>query len=302
MPARFILSFDCEGKWGSADGLTAGHRRDLTDRKLRDAYRSILALLDQYQVPATFAFAGAFSKSRERFAELRPEIEALALRFPAYLAPALRDIDETGGDGWHGADLVEAVNAAPTAHEIALHGVTHIPWTQMDAAAVAAELQLFERLEGPVRHSRTFVYPRNLVAHQDQLAAQNFAGYREARHHGSRLVSLLSEFNLFERPEAPHPTASIIRIPAGFFLNWRSGLRTLVPPAITRFRAKLLLDRAAKSDAIVHYWLHPENIATAPATLDLLRALLAEVAAARSAGRCIVLTQLGYCDWIKSLH
>jgi hypothetical protein len=56
------------------------------------------------------------------------------------------------------------------------------------------------------------------------------------------------------------------------------------------------------SDGVVHYWLHPENIASAPATLGLLRMLLREVADAREAGRCEVMTQLDYCGWAKSLH
>ena len=300
MPARFILSFDCEGKWGSADGLTEQHRRDLTGDRLRRAYDAILALLDKHRVQATFAFAGAFSQSAGAFARLRPEIEELARRAPEYLGPALRDIDETGGDGWHGAHLVDAVAKAETSHEIALHGVTHVPWTQMDDAFADAEMRLFEALDGPVRESRTFVYPRNLVAHVDKLTASRFLGFREGRPARSRLCSLLSEFDLFAEPEQHAPGGDIVRIPAGYFLNWRSGARRLVPPAITHLRARRLLDRAEPADGIVHYWLHPENIATAPATLDLLEALVGEVARRRDAGQCTVLTQLGYCRSLES--
>lgn len=295
MPARFILSFDCEGKWGSADGLTAQHRRDLTDGKLRDAYGAILRLLDEHSIEATFAFAGLFSQSPTAFARLRPNVDTLAKRAPEYLGPALRDIDETDGNGWHGAALVEAVGVARTAHEIALHGVTHVPWTQMDASFVDAEMRLFGELAGPVRASRTFVYPRNLVAHSGALTEQGFLGFRNARADRSRLRSLLSEFNLFEAPERGELAGGIIVIPAGFFLNWRSGARRLVPPAVTQMRARRLLDRAGATDAVVHYWLHPENIATAPSTLGLLSALVREVADRRDKGLCTVLTQLGYC-------
>lgn len=300
MPARFVLSFDCEGKWGSADGLTAGHRHHLTDHKLRDAYSAILGVLDEYQVEATFAFAGAFSQSATGFARIRPEIVAMAKKAPDYLRPALRDIDETGGDGWHGAVLVQTVGAARMPHEIALHGVTHVPWTQMDPAFVNAELGLFERLEGPVRNSRTFVYPRNRVAHVDALEARGFVGFRAAGADRSRLRSLLSELNLFEQPEHGQMREGILAIPAGYFLNWRSGARRLVPPAITKLRAKRLLDGAAATNAVVHYWLHPENIATAPSTLQLLDTLVREVAARRDAGHCVVLTQLGYCRSTES--
>jgi peptidoglycan/xylan/chitin deacetylase (PgdA/CDA1 family) len=281
--------------------LRPSHGRDLGEAKLRRAYSSILDLLDEYEVPATFAFAGAFSQSPEGFARIRPEIEALSQLAPGYLAPALRDIDRTTGDGWHGHRLVDAVAEARTAHEIALHGVTHVPWTQMDAAFAEAEMRLFEALEGPVRASRTFVYPRNLVAHEDVLGRHGFAGFRLARPGRSRLSSLVSEFNLFEEPESPLRSDALVHIPAGFFLNWRSGPRRLVPPWLTRARARRLLDRATATGGVVHYWLHPENVATAPSTLDLLRMLLSDVAAARDAGSCQVLTQLGYCRWIESL-
>jgi len=300
VPARFVLSFDCEGKWGSADGLTAGDRRDLKDQKLRDAYGAILSVLDEYRIEATFAFAGAFSQSASGFARIRPAIEALASEAPDYLRPALRDIDETGGEGWHGAALVEAVGTARMQHEIALHGVTHIPWTQMDPAFVDTELGLFESLEGPVRSSRTFVYPRNRVAHVDALEARGFLGFRAAPPDRSRFRSFLSEFNLFDQPEQEQRREGILAIPAGYFLNWRSGARRLVPPAITKLRAKRLLDGAAATNAVVHYWLHPENIATAPSTLQLLDTLVGEVAARRDAGHCVVLTQLGYCRSTES--
>lgn len=295
MTARFILSFDCEGKWGSADELTRAHRRDLTDQGLRDVYALILALLDEYAIEATFAFVGIFSQSAKAFSRMRPKIEQLAQEAPAYLRPALDDIDDVGGDGWHGDALVAAVADEATSHEIALHGVTHVPWASMDRGFAETEMLLFEDLEGPVRNSKTFVYPRNRVAHTDVLAARGFAGFRAARPKRSRLDSLLSEFNIFEIPEQDRPESRTREIPAGFFLNWRNGFRRLVPSAVTRLRARRLLDRAAVSSGVVHYWLHPENIATAPSTFSLLRALVEDVARARDAGNCEVLTQLAYC-------
>lgn len=301
MTARFILSLDCEGKWGAADHLTGRHRTELTDERLREAYRSIVAVLDEFRIPATFAFVGAFTQSRTDFARVRPGIEALSRNAPHYLGPALRDLYETDGSGWHGDHLVDLVGQAQAGHEIALHGVTHVPWTDMDDASAQAELALLQQLEGPIRESATFVYPRNLVAHTDLLAKHGFKGYRTARRR-SRLWSLLSEFNLFEAPERPSNGNDIVSIPAGFFLNWRCGARRLVPLAVTAARAKRLLRGGAANNGVVHYWLHPENMASAPATLAVLKLLLREVAAAREAGRCEIMTQAGYCRWMECLH
>jgi len=300
--ATFILSFDCEGKWGVADALASAHARQLTDERLGEAYRHILALLDEHEIGATFAFVGSFAQTREAFARVRPALEEFVRDYPHYLGPALEQIADGKADGWHGDHLVEFVGNARTAHEIALHGVTHVPWTAMDRRSAEAELTLFESLEGPVRESRTFVYPRNLVAHSGLLAEHGFLGFRTAVPPRSRSASLLSEFNLLAAPEQPIAGGSIITIPAGYFLNWRHGVRRLVPPAVTVMRARRLLDAAAASDGIVHYWLHPENIVSAPATLPLLRMLLREVAQARDAGRCEVRTQVAYCREQQSLR
>lgn len=253
MPARFILSLDCEGKWGVADSLTTAHGRDLADARLAQAYGDVLRLLDAHDITATFAFAGLFSQTAEQFGRLRPHVEAFADHAPDYLRPALRDIAATQGSGWHGAHLVEAVAAARAGHEIALHGVTHVPWAHLSEDLAKAELALFERLEGPVRESRTFVFPRNLVAHVRLLEEHGMLGYRTARRVRSRAASLASEFNIFLRPEPPAPSTGLVPIPGGFFLNWQNGARRLVPPMITLHRARRLLDRATSSGGVVHY-------------------------------------------------
>ena len=82
MTATFILSLDCEGKWGVADLLGSDHARQLTDDRLRKAYAEIVALLDEHQVPATFAFVGAFAQKPEAFARIAPEIEEMARNYP----------------------------------------------------------------------------------------------------------------------------------------------------------------------------------------------------------------------------
>ena len=76
LTARFILSLDCEGKWGVADHLTPANHAQLTDAKLREAYRSILDLLDRYAIPATFAYVGCFSLSAVELAQRRAAQDA----------------------------------------------------------------------------------------------------------------------------------------------------------------------------------------------------------------------------------
>lgn len=305
MTAKFILSLDCEGKWGVADHLTAHDHETLSDARLRAAYAGILAALDEFDIPATFAFVGTFSLSAARLKALTPALADFARDVPGYLEPALADIAGGTKQGWTGDWAVEAVNGARTPHEIGLHGATHVPWTWpgMTPDMARRELGLIYGARAPIlARTTTFIFPRNRGDHPELLDDFGIAGLRATREYPSRIASLASEFNIFEKPEGVPPPATPLSIPAGYFVNWLSGGRKLVPQAVSRLRARRLLERAARTGETVHYWTHPENIASAPATLDLLRGILAEVAAMRDAGRCEVLTQDGWCRRVDPVH
>lgn len=296
MTARFILSLDCEGKWGVADALTRFHHSTLSRHRLSEAYSRILALLDEFNVPATFAFVGLFGESHKSLVALFPELDRLAARSPGYLRLALSDIRDGGGDGWHGDWAIDAVQKARAGHELALHGITHVPWGSIDRKFAADELALLPMLDSPLRHAETFIFPRNEIAHVDLLAAVGIKGYRLAHTFWSRASSLANEFNLFSSPEdGLPPYGAICRIPAGYFVNWQHGARRLVPRQLSSLRARQMLLRAKKRDRVVHYWLHPENVASAPQTLDNLRDIVGFVARMRDAGRCEIMTQRDYC-------
>ena len=290
----FILSLDCEGRWGIADRPAAATAQFLDDEPLKRAYQGTLALLDELRISATFAFVGLFAESKAGFDRIRPGLDALAAAGSDYLAAALKRTDE-GREGWHGAWAVDAVGSAKTSHEIALHGITHQPWGEIDRELAEAELALHSELSSPARKARTFIAPRNQVGHVDLLKSIGIEGYREAPPRRPRAVSLLSEFNLLQRAQR-YPRRrddGLVAIPSGFFVNTAGGPRRLVPPALTKLRARRMLDSAADGE-VVHFWLHPENIAAAPGTLDTLRAILTLVADRRERGRCEVLTQLDY--------
>jgi peptidoglycan/xylan/chitin deacetylase (PgdA/CDA1 family) len=300
MVARFIRSLDCEGKWGVADQLTASVHRQLSDADLRIGYRNVLNLLSEFGVPATFAFVGLFAESLEGFRRLIPALQPLVSISPDYLAPALADAERGSRQGWHGDWAIDELLSSSTPHELALHGVTHIPWDSMNFTQAQSEMQLLDAIEGPVRNATTFVYPRNRVAHAELLGDFGIAGYRKSPPPKSRLAALLAEFDIFARPEWEGPTGKPQPIPAGHFVNWQSRTRRIVPIELSTLRADRMLREAAVRDGIVHFWLHPENVVTAPRTLVLLRKIIELVARYREAGRCEVMTQADYCRSIDS--
>ncbi len=287
MTGTAIISLDCEGRWGVADHLTPALAEGLTDARLRAAYRAITDLFAKADIAATFAFVELFTRPASR--ETTGLVRDLAQELP-YLASAAAGL-AAGDEGWVGDWALDM--AGEGGHEIAFHGTTHVPWSDLTRDQAWREMEL-----APPEHRQTMVFPRNVVAHLDVLAEFGCKAYRGHRQFASRAQSLLSEFDI-DTPSQPMPDAansSPVELPSGIFINWRSGPRKLVPPAVTRRRARNLLDDAARTRGVAHFWLHPENISTAPSTLANLEGIVAEIVRFRDAGQIRVATQLSALD------
>lgn len=282
MAGTFILSLDCEGKWGVADHLDAGIHAALTDGALRRSYTEIVAALKSRAMPATFAVVDFFTRSP---GELRNLGRGEARTLLPYTKAAWDDLVNGTGQGWSAPWLTDLIAAD---HEISSHGASHTPFGDLDGPSLALELEMI----GKDKY-RTIIFPRNDVAHVERLAELGMIGYREKRS-GTKFSRIADEFNLFERSERPKVSAPVAAIPAGYFINWRAGVRRLIPPAVSRARVRRLIDHAIATDGVVHYWTHPENIVTAPATMENFLAVCDEAVRGRDRGVRIV-TQEQYC-------
>lgn len=309
MAGTFILSLDCEGKWGMADHLTADHHRWLTSSRLRDAYEQLLGLFGEYEIAGTFAFVMALLLSDREQRERNELFQDREIEGKNWLA-AFRTAQAEGKmQGWTMPELLELVQSRGD-HEVACHGFSHLPLREdmVPANAMRLELTAAEQVAADRGLSLdTFVYPRNLVGRPEMLAEAGFAGYRSRLPsrggYAGKALGLLAEMNVAEKPQ-PHALRSlgITAIPSGYFFNWRQGARRLVPPAVTVRRWTGLLRRAEVESGVVHLWLHPHNIISAPGTLDVLKAVLREVAVRRDAGTIDVQTQRTYCRDREALH
>ncbi|MFL6727006.1 MAG: hypothetical protein ACJ8FS_10910 [Sphingomicrobium sp.] len=300
-PARFIISLDCEGKWGMADNLKPYHHEYLTDAALARAYERLVRLLGGYQVPATFAFVMAFvltPEEREQFSS------DLVGDDPDPWLLAYREQTKSGhSQGWHVPAALDIVRAATPSHEIACHSFCHRPLGDRSISAGGANAELgAAKAVGRLKSLslETFVFPRNEVGHLAELRAHGFIGYRERlrRPKGrlGRALSLAEELNLWAPSQQQSTIADgIVPIPSGRFLNWRFGARSLVPTIATVRRWRHQLRDAVANGGVVHLWLHPHNLITAPATESLLQRVLAEVADMRDSGQLRIVTQRDYC-------
>jgi peptidoglycan/xylan/chitin deacetylase (PgdA/CDA1 family) len=302
MPGRFIISFDCEGKWGMADHITRHHDRVITGTALIRAYEKLLGLLAAYEVPATFAFVMGFVLSggeREQLAQQFCDVKVNGRNWMRNFRAA----EEHGKlDGWFCPEAFELVRSHAE-HEIACHGFRHIPLAEGAVSEADARFELgAARLAAELKRVRlqTFVFPRNQVGHVELLKQEGYIGYRTAPKQssfGGRLADLGNELCVWEKaqPELSR-NDTIVSIPSGYFLNWRAGIRQLVPRRITALRWQSIIEDAIVGNRVTHVWLHPHNIITGPETFDTLERLLAQVVEARTVGTMRTLTQLAFCE------
>jgi peptidoglycan/xylan/chitin deacetylase (PgdA/CDA1 family) len=300
----FIVSLDCEGKWGMADHLQPYIQQHFTDAALAALYDDLVRLFASYDVPATFAYVMAFTLSPEERRAF-PQLDGGAGRRPdPWMAHHWADLERGNQQGWFQPHALDAVKADGR-HEIASHGFCHRPLgdgmiseaeaeAELDAAAAAAALK-------GVR-LRTIIFPRNMVGHLGLLRRKGYIGYRELLRRPAgrlgRLARLGEEFNMWPATQAvvsPSP-GELVRIPAGYFFNWRFGARRRVPAWVTVKRWTNLIDKAAATGSVAHLWLHPHNLITGPETRGTLEQVLRHAARLRDAGRIQIQTQERYCE------
>lgn len=299
MTATFILSFDCEGKWGMADRLTSEIDRSITDESNTYVYEAILQTLQRHEIAATFAVVGLFVTGPDGVNQFRNQLSESPAHDLWMRAP-LRALDSNSIGGWYKTDLLERLKIA--SHEVASHSLTHVPFdgANVDTETRSLELALMQEVGTQQGISfDTFVYPRNLIVEPDLLTDVGILGYRtnrDFRGHPklARLESFASEFNIFQRSEAQSLCERPVAIPSGVFLNWRHGLRRSVPIHVSVARWKHVLDHAERTNGVAHLWLHPHNLLTAPTCLRLLDLLLDLVSERQKSGRLVVRTQAEY--------
>jgi hypothetical protein len=113
--ATCLISFDCEGKWGIADWVSADQHEYFRHDRLTGVYEQLVQLLARYELKATFAFVGAFTLSpelyREQIERYFPDWDNTAVN--PWIAAFKREMAQGIVDGWLNADAFNVVAACP---------------------------------------------------------------------------------------------------------------------------------------------------------------------------------------------
>jgi peptidoglycan/xylan/chitin deacetylase (PgdA/CDA1 family) len=296
----FIISIDTELAWGAVHSGQF-ERRKKQYQLARKAVEELLALMEKYDIRATWALVGHLflEECHPVNGEKHPEIKR-----PDYSwysgdwftnDPSSNLASEPN---WYGSDIVQRILNCKVSQEIGCHTFSHVIVGDPGCTRESFESELRACRVQAEKHNlplRSFIFPRNSINHLDTLADQGFIAYRGvenswySRFPGmfSRIGHLLDNF----LPTAP-PTVMPVQegrlwnLPASYYFPPTDGVWRTMPAVLRTFKVKQGLREAAKRHQIMHLWFHEFNIATdKDRLLGSLEEIFTEVARLRDKGQ-----------------
>lgn len=298
----FIISFDCEGKWGMIDHLSEQNSNLLTNERLNDVYSNITDIMNIFNIKGTFAFVGAFTMTKEEFINLNHFFNN-----KSWLKRLLKDVENNKFDGWLNPKALDIVRSKKI-HEIASHSFSHLPLSEslIDKKMFIDEMKKMQIIMNLKDIDiSTFIYPRNIAGFISELNQFGIKGYRQ-NYFGNdsyllgKAKSFLSELNITQKAQEHSLYQEPIKIPSGYFLNWRSKLRKSIPISVSIKRWERAINDAIVNNRVIHLWTHPHNFITGNKQYKLFENILKIVSEARDERKINILTQNEYCRMIAS--
>jgi peptidoglycan/xylan/chitin deacetylase (PgdA/CDA1 family) len=286
--AALCISIDLEMAWGRWEQIDALYLR-LAEQADRPIVRRLLELSERYDIPMTWAVVGRIFDDSPGFKGLQGPREA-----------------------WFAPELVEAIQASPVAHDLGSHSYAHVYYDLLSDAEASQDLgrdvELRKRWGVP---ARSWVFPRNGIAHVEKLAEAGVKVYRtrdagwlaRVRDHAPRLYpagNLLDKLLPITPPvvEAePRSAAGAVALPSSTILLARNGLRRLVRPGVTRLRWVRAIEEAMRQGKVFHPWFHPSAFYFDPEPqFSMIEAVLRFAAGKRDAGLLRIATMADFAE------
>lgn len=278
IPGTMVLSLDLELAWGQFDKLSVGELEAQSSEE-REQIKRLLALLDRYKIPATWAMVGhlmldscvcdqgghahADISPRPRFSWFPQDWFCFDPCTKASLAPS-----------WYAVDILDWIRGTQVQHEIGSHSFAHIYYGDPECTLSVAQADLQAAVEAAAKNNvvlKSFVFPRNQVGHLPLLKSCGLRSYRGAMPPAlipwvngplRRVTNLLDQ--LFALPpkqvRAEEVLPGLWNIPGNHFYMARDGIRKYIPVASRVRKGKRGIDRAVKTGQLYHLWFHPFNL------------------------------------------
>lgn len=308
-PGIFVLSLDTEIAWGTFD--QGGQQRFRTHfDQYRTLVRRLVAQLDAYQIPATWAFVGHLLLEhcqRSTAGTTHPEVlRPQYAWYPHDWHHCDPGTDIRRDPWWYGSDVLAMVRSAQIAHEIGTHTFSHVV---VDDPACTADIFRSQLAACAELHSRyglglhSIVFPRNRIAHAEVLPEYGIKAYRgrERRWYtriwphaaGSGVWHILDRF--LPVPPSTYPRrelreGALVNLPASMMLLPRDGFRRYIPLRTRITQAQAGLRRAAQRGELFHLWFHPFNLGSDARLFGALEQIFRTACELRASGQLKICT------------
>jgi peptidoglycan/xylan/chitin deacetylase (PgdA/CDA1 family) len=181
-----VVSLDLELCWGRFDKVPVPVlEADAAEERIQ--IKRLLALLDRYEIPATWAtvghlmLEGCTRHDGAVHAEVMPRPDYSWFPKDWYVHDPCTSAIQS--PGWYAPDILEWIRGTRVRHEIASHSFAHIYYGDPECNAAAARVDLTAAVAAASQCDvslRSFVFPRNQVGHLDVLREQGIRAYRGA--------------------------------------------------------------------------------------------------------------------------
>lgn len=305
----FVLSLDFELIWGTMDVRGPEPFRRACERERSEVFGALLALLEEFGIPATWCVLGHLMLDSCAPVNGRKHPEIIRPTH-AWQQGDWFTHDPCSNEGrapiFYGRSLVQRLLEARVAQEIGCHSFSHVifgdPGCSRETAA--SEVRACVQAAGELGITpRSFAFPRNRVGHLDVLREHGFTCFRgpepvwymsDGRTAGPlRRAGHLADVVVARRPPVvlPERTQGLINIPGSMIFFPMHGARRHIPVSRRVRRALKGVECAAHEHRIMHLWFHPTNLADeTDAMLGGLRTVFGEVARRRERGELDVLS------------
>jgi len=239
----FCISLDTELLWGRRD---VGYEKFIKRaRAVRSVIKKLLVIFDRYNIHATWAIVGSL------FLPTRKHIGSDSL--------------------WRGIDIVKEIRKHKN-QEIACHSFTHPEFTKITHKQAEEEIQQCVYIAKTNNISlKSFVFPRNLIAHLDVLKKYKFDAYRGPEGPKNKITQMIDYLLLVPHSSKISKTDSLLNIPGTMYYLSTRGFRKYIPRQVRVNKAINGINRAIKNGEIFHLWFHPIDLADNPK--DLLQGI-----------------------------
>lgn len=296
----FTLSLDLELIWGTLDLFGPDGFRAACERERAEIIDRLLALLVEFEIPATWCIVGHLFLDRCD-GKHRDIVRAKHEWFPKDWFTYDPGTDAARAPVFYGRDLVEKIRACPVEQEIGSHSFSHVIFGDKGCSreAAASEMAACVRAARELGiELRSFVFPRNLVGHLDVLREYGIECYRGPEPHWYersplpgplKRIAHLWDVIAARTPPVVMPEqgdAGLWNVPGSMIYFPMHGVRRYIPVERRVRRAVKGLEEAARRRRVFHLWFHPTNLADEMEEMfEGLRAICSRAAELRRAGR-----------------